>query len=132
MAVRTGAEYLAGLRAQPPEIHLGGQRVDDVTAFPGLANGARSLAGLSDMQHDPVLRDAMTYLSPTTGERVGLSSITPKTADDLARRRVMMSHWAHTSFGMMGRTPGQPPALHGEMRRRGQNSAGGPASPARA
>jgi 4-hydroxyphenylacetate 3-monooxygenase len=105
MPVRTGAEYLAGLRAQPREIHLGGQRVDDVTAFPGLANGARSVAGLYDMQHDPALRDAMTYLSPTTGDRVGLSFITPKTHDDLARRRAMMSHWAHTSFGMMGRTP---------------------------
>jgi len=105
MAVRTGAEYLAGLRAQPREIHLGGRRVDDVTAFPGLAGGARSIASLYDMQHDPALTDAMTYLSPTTGERVGLSFITPKTPDDLVRRRVMMSHWARTSFGMMGRTP---------------------------
>src|SRR5213592_4407826 len=57
------------------------------------------------MQHDPALRDEMTYTSPTTGQRVGLSFITPKTTDDLARRRVMMSHWAHTGFGMMGRTP---------------------------
>lgn len=105
MPVRTGAEYLEGLRAQPREIHLGGRRVDDVTKFPGLAGGARSIAALYDMQHDPALADAMTYLSPSTGERVGLSFITPKTPDDLARRRVMMSHWARTSFGMMGRTP---------------------------
>src|SRR5256884_4555796 len=105
MPARTGKEYLAGLREQRREIYLGGQRVEDVTAFPGLANGARSVAALYDMQHDPALRDEMTYTSPTTGQRVGLSFITPKTTDDLARRRVMMSHWAHTSFGMMGRTP---------------------------
>ena len=105
MPTRTGAQYLAGLRAQPREVHLGGQRVEDVTTFPGLAGGARSVAALYDMQHEPALRDAMTYLSPTTGERVGLSFITPKTTDDLVRRRVMMSRWARTSYGMMGRTP---------------------------
>ncbi len=105
MPARTGKDYLAGLREQPREVHLGGQRVEDVTAFPGLANGARSVAALYDMQHDPALRDEMTYVSPTTGQRVGLSFITPRTREDLARRRVMMSHWAHTSFGMMGRTP---------------------------
>lgn len=102
---RTGKDYLAGLREQPREIYLGGQRVTDVTTFPGLASGARSVAALYDMQHDPALRDEMTYPSPTSGERVGLSFITPRTGEDLARRRVMMSHWAHTSYGMMGRTP---------------------------
>jgi 4-hydroxyphenylacetate 3-monooxygenase len=105
MPARTGAEYLKGLKEQPREIYLGGQRVEDVTTFPGLANGARSVAGLYDMQHEPALRDQMTYTSPTTGQQVGLSFIIPKNSEDLARRRVMMSHWAHTSYGMMGRTP---------------------------
>ena len=105
MPARTGAEYLAGLQKAPCEVYLGGRRIDDVTTCPGLASGARSVASLYDMQHDPALRDEMTYLSPTTGQRVGLSFIVPRIPDDLARRRVMMSHWAHTSFGMMGRTP---------------------------
>ncbi len=105
MPARTGKDYLAGLRAHPRETYLGGQRVEDVTTFPGLANGARSVAALYDMQHDAALRDAMTYASPTTGQRVGLSFITPQSIEDLTRRRVMMSHWAHTSYGMMGRTP---------------------------
>ena len=105
MPARTGQEYLTGLKEQPREIYLGGQRVEDVTTFPGLANGARSVAALYDMQHDPALRDEMTYTSPTSGQRVGLSFLTTKTTDDLARRRVMMSHWARTSYGMMGRTP---------------------------
>jgi aromatic ring hydroxylase len=42
MSARTGAEYLAGLREQPLEIWLDGKRINDVTEFPGLANGARS------------------------------------------------------------------------------------------
>src|SRR5262245_40842547 len=105
MPARTGKDYLAGLREQPREIYLAGQRVEDVTTFPGLASGARSVAALYDMQFDPALREEMTYPSPTTRDRVGLSFITPRTTDDLARRRGMMSRWAHTSFGMMGRTP---------------------------
>ena len=105
MPARTGAEYIKGLRDQEREVWLRGERVKDVTTHPALCNGMRSIAELYDMQHDPALTDAMTYLSPSTGERVGLSFITPKTPDDLVRRRVMMSHWARTSFGMMGRTP---------------------------
>ncbi len=105
MPARTGAEYLAGLREQPREIWLDGRRIDDVTEFPGLANGARSIAGLYDMQRSPGVASAMTYTSPTTGDPVGLSFIIPKSAADLARRREMMSQWAHASYGMMGRTP---------------------------
>lgn len=105
MPARTGDDYLAGLREQPREVHLGGERIDDVTTFPGLASGARSIADLYDLQTDPSRLDEMTYVSPTTGDRVGLSFITPKSLDDLGRRREMMSRWAHTSYGMMGRTP---------------------------
>ena len=47
MSARTGAEYLAGLKEQPREIWLDGRRIDDVTEFPGLSNGARSIAALS-------------------------------------------------------------------------------------
>ncbi len=105
MPARTGAAYLAGLKEQQREIWLDGRRVEDVTEFPGLANGARSIAQLYDMQHDAAASCAMTYASPTTGDPVGLSFIIPRTKDDLARRREMMSRWAHASYGMMGRTP---------------------------
>lgn len=105
MPARTGAEYLEGLKRQEREIWMDGRRVEDVTEFPGLANGARSIAQLYDMQHDGSAACPMTYSSPTTGDPVGLSFLTPKTKEDLARRREMMSQWAHASYGMMGRTP---------------------------
>ena len=105
MPARTGEQYLKGLRARPVEVYLRGEKVEDVTSFKGLANGARSVAGLYDMQHDPKYRDDMTYTSPTTGDPVGLSFLMPRTIEDLRRRRVMMAHWAETSYGMMGRTP---------------------------
>jgi 4-hydroxyphenylacetate 3-monooxygenase len=86
-------------------VYLHGERVKDVTTHPALRNGVCTLASLYEMQHDPALRDAMTYPSPTTGDRVGLSFIAPHTVEDLERRRTMMTHWARASCGMMGRTP---------------------------
>ena len=53
MGARTGKQYLAGLREQEREVWLGGERVRDVTTHPGLKNGARAIAALYDMQHDP-------------------------------------------------------------------------------
>jgi 4-hydroxyphenylacetate 3-monooxygenase len=105
MPARTGAEYIAGLQERAAEVYLHGERVKDVTQHPALRNGVCTVASLYDMQHDPALQDAMTYVSPTTGERVGLSFITPRTVQDLERRRTMMTHWARVSCGMMGRTP---------------------------
>ena len=105
MPARTGQEYLKGLQEQEREIWLDGQRVRDVTTHPALARGARSVAALYDMQHDPKLRDEMTYVSPTSGDRVGLSFIVPRTREELERRRAMMLNWARATCGMMGRTP---------------------------
>src|SRR5919198_4443091 len=105
MPARTGKQYLAGLREQEREVWLGGERVEDPTTHPGLRNGARAIAALYDMQHDPELRDAMTYVSPSSGDRVGLSFIIPRTIQDLERRHTMMAHWARATCGMMGRSP---------------------------
>jgi 4-hydroxyphenylacetate 3-monooxygenase len=105
MPVRTGRQYLAGLREQEREVWLEGERVKDPTSHPGLRGGARAIASLYDMQCDPKLRDEMTYVSPTTGDRVGLSFIIPRTRKDLETRRAMMLNWARTTCGMMGRSP---------------------------
>ncbi|MEW6300410.1 MAG: 4-hydroxyphenylacetate 3-monooxygenase, oxygenase component [Thermodesulfobacteriota bacterium] len=105
MPARTGAEYLRGLRERGAEVWLGNERIRDVTAHPALRRCARSVAHLYDMQHDPALREEMTYVSPTSGERVGLSFITPRSLDDLQRRSRMMMRWARYSGGMLGRSP---------------------------
>ena len=105
MPARTGAQYIANLKENGPEVYLHGERVKDVTTHPALRGGVESLARLYDMQHDPAIRDEMTYLSPTTGDRVGTSFIMPRTMEDLDARRVMMRHWARATFGMMGRSP---------------------------
>jgi len=105
MPARTGKQYLAGLREQEREVWLEGERVKDPTRHPGLRGGARAIASLYDLQCDAKLRDEMTYVSPTTGDRVGFSFIIPRTREDLEKRRVMMLNWARTTCGMMGRSP---------------------------
>lgn len=74
MPARTGKEYIARLKEQGPQVYLHGDRVKDVTAHPALRNGVGTLAHLYDIQHDTALRDEMTYVSPTTGDRVGVAA----------------------------------------------------------
>ena len=105
MPARTGAEYIKGLQERPPEVYLNGEKIKDITSHPGLRNGVHTMAKLLDMQHDAKLKADMTYQSPTTGDPVGLSFLTPRTHEDLERRRVMMYHWAKATCGMMGRSP---------------------------
>jgi 4-hydroxyphenylacetate 3-monooxygenase len=104
MGIRNGAEVLEGLR-DGRAIFIDGERVADVTRDPRFAGGARTLAALYDLQHQSEIQDELTYRSPTTGERVGLSFIEPTSQDDLRRRRVMIKHWADYTLGMFGRAP---------------------------
>ena len=105
MPARTGQEYIKGLQDHPREVWIDGELVQDVTTHPSLQNGVKSVAALYDMQHDPVMREEMTFASPSTGDPVGLSYLIPQTIDDLERKRNMMTQWAWASCGMMGRSP---------------------------
>jgi 4-hydroxyphenylacetate 3-monooxygenase len=105
MPARTGEEYMTGLRQRAAAVYIDGELVKDVTTHAAFRNGVRTIASLYDMQHDAALKDEMTYISPTTKDRVGLSFIIPKTVQDLERRHTMMAHWARGTCGMMGRTP---------------------------
>jgi 4-hydroxyphenylacetate 3-monooxygenase len=104
MGIRTGEELLRSLR-DDRQLFIDGERVRDVTADPRLAAAAQSLAQLYDMQHDPALVDRMTFPSPSSGERVGLSFIEPNSVDDLIRRRDMVKIWMDATCGMFGRSP---------------------------
>ena len=102
MGVRTGAEYLAGLR-DARSVWIRGERVRDVTTHPGLARGAATMAALLDRQHDPDRRDLLT-VAGEDGTRHATSFLRPTTKDDLARRSAAMYDWAIQSGGMLGRT----------------------------
>ena len=104
MGIRTGKAFLEALR-DDREIWIDGERVRDVTTDPRFAGAAQTVAELYQLQHDPALRDTMTYRSPTSGDPVGLSFIIPKTVADLERRRAMVTVWANATGGMFGRSP---------------------------
>jgi 4-hydroxyphenylacetate 3-monooxygenase oxygenase component len=103
MAIRTGAEFIAGLRDNR-EVWLGKERVQDVTTHPLFRPAIESLARLYDMQHEAAYQDVLTYRSPTSGQPVGVSFLIPRTRDDLARRRRMIKTWSDATYGMMGRS----------------------------
>ena len=100
--IRTGKEYLAGLQ-DTREVWLAGKRVADVSCEPGLARGARSLAGFMDKQFDPAHADLLTYADD--GHRYGMAFLTPRSQNDVTRRGAAFYEWARWSNGMFGRTP---------------------------
>ncbi len=104
IGVRNGADYIASLQ-DGRSVWIDGERVKDVTVDSRFRGAIQSIADLYDMQCDPALVDKMTFTSPTSGARVGLSYIQPRSADDLRRRREMMKTWMDAVGGMMGRTP---------------------------
>src|SRR6516164_8626942 len=104
MGIRTGAGLLQSLR-DDRQLFIDGELVGDVTVDARFGAAAHSLAELYDMQHDPALIDRMTFRSPASGERVGLSFIEPRSIDDLICRREMVKIWMDATCGMFGRSP---------------------------
>jgi 4-hydroxyphenylacetate 3-monooxygenase len=105
MAARTGREYIDALDERAIRVEIEGQRYSGrVSEIPQLKNVVRTYAALFDLQHDPALREVMTYESPSSGERVGMSFLQPASADDVVRRREAMRVWADYSLGNLGRT----------------------------
>lgn len=106
MGARTGKEYLDALDNKPREIWVGKEKLSrNLSQHHAFRSIAHSIAHLYDMQHDPKLKNEMTYKSPTSGMPVGMSFLQPKTIEDLFKRRTVMQHWANYSCGMLGRTP---------------------------
>jgi anthranilate 3-monooxygenase (FAD) / 4-hydroxyphenylacetate 3-monooxygenase len=105
VGIRTGAQFLDGLRRRPRDVWIQGKRVEDVTTHPAFAKPAAHIATLYDMQHDPAHRDVLTYTSPSTGAPVGAAFMMSKTHDDLVKRRHAFQLWAESSFGLLGRSP---------------------------
>jgi 4-hydroxyphenylacetate 3-monooxygenase len=105
MAARTGTQYIEALNQSERDVRVHGERVTSgIAEHPAFRGVVRSYAALYDAQHDPELAGTLTYTSPSSGEPVGTSFLQPRGAEDLARRRAMMSCWAQRSFGMLGRT----------------------------
>ena len=101
--IRTGAEYLEGLR-DDREVWTKGKRVKDVTSEPGMGRGAATLASFLDNQHKDEFRDTVTYVDDD-GDRCATAYQIPKSAEDIKARGKAYTQWARWSNGMFGRTP---------------------------
>lgn len=104
MGIRTGQAYLQSLR-DGRRVLIDGEVVPDVTRHPRLAGAARTIAELLDMQHSATHAQALTFDSPSSGEKVGISHLVPRTPEDLRRRREGLKTWADATYGMMGAAP---------------------------
>lgn len=101
MGARTGKEYLEGLR-DDREVWVGGRKVEDVAAEPALAGAAATLASLYDLQWD---RPAELLTEGPGGEKVNVTHLVPRSADDLHRRHVAIEAIAGVTLGLLGRSP---------------------------
>lgn len=98
MAVRTGADYVAALRAMTPDVHMDG-RVESVADHPAFAGVIASYAELYDRQGAD---ERLTVVED--GERFAASFRVPRSEADLVARREAARIRAEYSGGMLGRT----------------------------
>jgi 4-hydroxyphenylacetate 3-monooxygenase len=103
MPAKTGKAYIEGLKKANNNIYIHGERVEDVTEHPAFKNVIKSMANLYDLQYEKP--EKMLYTSPTTGDKVGMTFLQPRTIEDIIARREATQEWAKTSGGMMGRSP---------------------------
>ncbi|MBD0384075.1 4-hydroxyphenylacetate 3-monooxygenase, oxygenase component [Paenibacillus sedimenti] len=106
MPIKTGKQYVDNLDRARPSVWINGEKVNgkisDHIAFKGLIS---TQAAMYDMQWKGEYCEQMTYVSPTSGDPVGLSFLQPRSKEELIRRRIMMSLWAETHHGFLGRAP---------------------------
>ena len=96
MAARTGAQYNDGLH-DDRSIWVDGERVSDVTDYPGFTGSLKGLAGYFDWQH--------SHANECLSDGENISHRIPRCLDDLSRRHVGLERLARYSAGMLGRTP---------------------------
>lgn len=106
MGAITGAEYIDRLNQLHNELWFDGEKVEGlVSEHPYFKGYIQTKASLYDLQHDPKIKEEMTFQSPVSGEPIGLSYLQPKTKEDLKKRRIMIDHWARHTGGIIGRSP---------------------------
>lgn len=103
-SVRTGDDYLASLD-DGRAVFVDGERIKNVAEHPLFSAAARSAARLFDLANDDRYREDLTYISPSSGERVLRAYQIPKTLEDIRSKRKASEIWAESTFGLMGRTP---------------------------
>ncbi|RHW38374.1 4-hydroxyphenylacetate 3-monooxygenase, oxygenase component [Lysinibacillus yapensis] len=106
MGAINGEAFIQRIDKLGTEIWFDGAKINGLLSeHPHFKGILQSKASLYDLQHDPNIKEEMTFASPKTGEAVGLSFLQPKSKEDLYKRRKMIQHWAAHTNGIMGRSP---------------------------
>ena len=102
MAVRTGQDFLEGLR-DGRDLWLEGEKVTDVTTHPKLTGAAHGMAGWYDyvLEH----ADECIIEDPVDGGPMNAAHMLPRSAADLDVRHRALERMARYHVGMMGRSP---------------------------
>ncbi|MGD9734349.1 MAG: 4-hydroxyphenylacetate 3-hydroxylase family protein [Solirubrobacterales bacterium] len=99
--MRTGAEYLAGLR-DGRSVYVDGEKVEDVVEAPAFAGVVATVAALYDESAGSA---EMQIEHPELGATMNRVYIQPRSAEDLRIRREAIAAWARVSNGFVGRSP---------------------------
>jgi len=106
MPAITGQQYIERIDALQTYISIDGEVVTGkVSKHPAFKGVMQSQARLFDLQNEQALLDKMTYVSPTSNHRVGMSFLQVLTGEDLVKRRIAAREWALSTHGLMGRSP---------------------------
>lgn len=106
MGAINGNEFINRLNKRNTDLWIDGEKLKGkISEHPAFKGVIKTKASLYDLQHNPDLKEEMTFLSPETKEPIGLSYLQPVTKEDLIKRRRMIEHWARYTGGMMGRSP---------------------------
>lgn len=103
--VRTGADYVAGIRDDGRHVVHNGEVVNDVTTHPAFRGAVQSVANIYDMASDPENCELMTYDSPSGAGPVNRSWAMPRSQEELVLRRKALTKTAEMTLGLMGRSP---------------------------
>lgn len=100
--MRTGASYIEALD-DGRTVVVDGAAVDDVRSHPAFAGIVESVASLYDHAADP--GNGMIYSSPETGKDANAAFMTPRSREELVRRRRAIEEWSRLTHGFVGRSP---------------------------
>ncbi|AJY76908.1 4-hydroxyphenylacetate 3-hydroxylase family protein [Paenibacillus beijingensis] len=99
-----GDRYLKRLN-DGRRVWLNGEIVPDLPSHPAFRGTVRSVAGILDLQDDPVTSRELTFTT-NTGARANLAYLIPTEKEDIFRRSRSYRIWSDATFGVMSRVSG--------------------------
>jgi 4-hydroxyphenylacetate 3-monooxygenase len=106
MPIARGKDYKNRIDNLGAEVWLEGKKINrKLSKHPAFKGLIESQTSLYDLQHEPELKELLTYTSPETGDKVATAFLPPKNKEDLEKKRLAVQAIARKSLGLLGRSP---------------------------